>query len=141
MSIHNRYNRYSLIPLHVNEGREIDIKQCKQCQTEHVDEYKKYQKERENDPVVKEQKSMEKMYRGTLVNAITENQVRRQYGLTFEDGRVRDLADLFSAKVKKNVEDSTKKLRVIEHLQELAQEAEDLSKNHWTMSEICHTLN
>ena len=48
------------------------------------------------------------------------------YGLTFEDGRVRDLADLFNAKVKKQVEDSTKKLRVVEHLQELAQEAEYL---------------
>jgi superfamily II DNA/RNA helicase len=48
------------------------------------------------------------------------------YGLTFEDGRVRDLADLFKAKVRKNIEDSTKKLKVIEHLQELAQEAEYL---------------
>ena len=48
------------------------------------------------------------------------------YGLTFEDGRVRDLADLFHAKVRKNVEDGTKKLKVIEHLQELAQEAEYL---------------
>ena len=72
---------------HLNEGREIDVRHCKQCQTEHVEEYKKYQKERENNPMVKELKLMEKMYRGTLVNAITENQVRRQYGLTHEDLR------------------------------------------------------
>jgi hypothetical protein len=46
------------------------------------------------------------------------------YGLNFEDGRVRDLAQLFNAKVQKVVEDTTQKLRVVEHLQELAQEAE-----------------
>ena len=39
------------------------------------------------------------------------------YGLTFEDGRTRDNATLFHAKVKKNIEDSTKKLRIVEHLQ------------------------
>ena len=49
------------------------------------------------------------------------------YGLNFEDGRVRDLAQLFSAKVQKVVEDTTKKLRIVEHLQELAQEAEYLA--------------
>ena len=43
------------------------------------------------------------------------------YGLNFEDGRVRDLSQLFSAKVQKVVEDTTKKLRIVEHLQELAQ--------------------
>ena len=40
--------------------------------------------------------------------------------------RVRDLSQLFSAKVQKVVEETTKKLRVVEHLQELAQEAEYL---------------
>merc|ERR1719334_29711 len=49
------------------------------------------------------------------------------YGLNFEDGRVRDLAQLFSAKVQKVVEDTTKKLRIVEHLQELAQESEYLA--------------
>jgi len=49
------------------------------------------------------------------------------YGLNFEDGRVRDLAQLFNAKVQKVVEDTTKKLRIVEHLQELAQEAEYLA--------------
>ena len=43
------------------------------------------------------------------------------YGLNFEDGRVRDLSQLFNAKVQKVVEDTTKKLRIVEHLQELAQ--------------------
>ena len=33
------------------------------------------------------------------------------YGLNFEDGRTRDNATLFSAKVKKVIEDGTKKLR------------------------------
>merc|ERR1740128_360190 len=49
------------------------------------------------------------------------------YGLTFEDGRVRDLAQLFTAKVKKVIEDNTKKLRIVEHLQELAQESDYLA--------------
>merc|ERR1719187_2066410 len=49
------------------------------------------------------------------------------YGLNFEDGRVRDLAQLFNAKVQKVVEDTTKKLRIVEHLQELASEAEYLA--------------
>merc|ERR1719458_1644601 len=49
------------------------------------------------------------------------------YGLNFEDGRVRDLSQLFSAKVQKVVEDTTKKLRIVEHLQELAQESEYLA--------------
>ena len=35
----------------------------------------------------------------------------------YKDGRVRDLAQLFSAKVQKVVEDTTKKLRIVEHLQ------------------------
>ena len=48
------------------------------------------------------------------------------FGLDFEEQRVRDIAELFDAKVKKQVEDNTKKLRVIEHLQELAAEAEYL---------------
>lgn len=33
------------------------------------------------------------------------------YGLTFEDGRTRDNSTLFSGKVKKTIEDGTKKLR------------------------------
>ncbi|XP_023327110.1 DNA topoisomerase 3-beta [Eurytemora carolleeae] len=49
------------------------------------------------------------------------------YGLTFEDGRVRDLGQLFSAKCQKIVEDTTKKLRVVEHLQELAAESDYLA--------------
>merc|ERR1740128_1201282 len=49
------------------------------------------------------------------------------YGLNFEDGRVRDLAQLFQTKTVKVVEDTTKKLRIVEHLQELAQEAEYLA--------------
>merc|ERR1740131_38290 len=49
------------------------------------------------------------------------------YGLTFEEGRVRDLSELFNSAVKKQVEDTTKKLRVVEHLQELAQESEYLA--------------
>jgi len=49
------------------------------------------------------------------------------YGLNFEDGRVRDLSQLFSTKVQKVVEETTKKLRIVEHLQELAQEAEYLA--------------
>ena len=72
---------------HQNRGEDIDIKHCKQCQSEHVEEYMKYQRERANDPMVKEQKSMRQMYRGSLVNALTENKVKRQYGLTFEDLR------------------------------------------------------
>ena len=39
------------------------------------------------------------------------------YGLNFEDGRVRDLSQLFQAKTVKIVEDTTKKLRIVEHLQ------------------------
>ena len=39
------------------------------------------------------------------------------YGLNFEDGRVRDLSQLFQAKTAKVVEDTTKKLRIVEHLQ------------------------
>ena len=46
------------------------------------------------------------------------------YGLNFEDGRVRQL---FNDKVEKVVEDTTRKMRVVEHLQELAQEAEYLA--------------
>ena len=34
-----------------------------------------------------------------------------------QDGRVRDLSQLFSTKVQKVVEDTTKKLRIVEHLQ------------------------
>ena len=49
------------------------------------------------------------------------------YGLTFEDGRTRDNSTLFNSKVKKVIEDSTKKLRIVEHLQELGQEADYLA--------------
>ena len=35
----------------------------------------------------------------------------------FQDGRVRDLSQLFQAKTIKIVEDTTKKLRIVEHLQ------------------------
>ena len=38
-------------------------------------------------------------------------------GSYVQDGRVRDLAQLFTAKVKKVIEDNTKKLRIVEHLQ------------------------
>ena len=37
--------------------------------------------------------------------------------LSLQDGRVRDLAQLFQAKTRKIVEDTTKKLRIVEHLQ------------------------
>ena len=65
-----------------NWGKDIDIKHCKQCQSEHVEEYQKYI---ENDPIAREERSMKKMYRKSVVNGITQNQVERQYGLTFED--------------------------------------------------------
>ena len=48
------------------------------------------------------------------------------FGLNFENGRVRDIATLFHAKVQKVIEDTTKKLRVVEHLQELGQESDFL---------------
>ena len=35
----------------------------------------------------------------------------------FQDGRVKDLSQLFQAKTIKIVEDTTKKLRIVEHLQ------------------------
>ena len=43
------------------------------------------------------------------------------FNSTLQDGRVRDLSQLFQAKTIKIVEDTTKKLRIVEHLQELAQ--------------------
>ena len=48
------------------------------------------------------------------------------FGLNFENGRVRDLVDLFDAKVQKVIEETTKKLRIVEHLQELGDEADFL---------------
>jgi len=48
------------------------------------------------------------------------------FGLSFEDGRTRDLSSLFNAKTQKTVCDSTKKLRIVEHLQELGQESDYL---------------
>ena len=38
----------------------------------------------------------------------------------------RDVAELFETRVEKTIEDSTKKLRIVEHLQELGMEAEYL---------------
>ena len=71
------------------------------------------------------------------------------YGLTFEDGRTRDNSTLFTAKVRKNIEDSTKKLRIVEHLQELGQEAEylalwldcDRSDNHFNSISFSFFVN
>ena len=37
--------------------------------------------------------------------------------LLIQDGRVRDLAQLFQTKTIKVIEDTTKKLRIVEHLQ------------------------
>lgn len=48
------------------------------------------------------------------------------FGLNFLDGRVKDISTLFDAKVEKVIEESTKKLRIVEHLQELGQEADYL---------------
>ena len=48
---------------------------------------------------------------------IVTSVVGHVYGLNFEDGRVRDLSQLFQAKTVKVVEDTTKKLRIVEHLQ------------------------
>eukprot|EP00111_Clytia_hemisphaerica_P010804 TCONS_00031598-protein len=48
------------------------------------------------------------------------------FGLTFENQSVKDISTLFTAKVRKNIEDTTKKLRIVEHLQELGQEADFL---------------
>ncbi|CAE6936958.1 TOP3B, partial [Symbiodinium sp. CCMP2456] len=49
------------------------------------------------------------------------------FGLDFEDGRPPDLADLFYANVKKTVEGAVAKNRIVEHIQELASEAEYLA--------------
>ncbi|CAE7473243.1 unnamed protein product [Symbiodinium natans] len=49
------------------------------------------------------------------------------FGLDFEDGRPYDLADLFYANVKKTVEGAVAKNRIVEHIQELAGEAEYLA--------------
>ena len=48
------------------------------------------------------------------------------FGLTFENSSGRDVSALFTAKTKKNIEDTTKKLRIVEHLQELGQESDFL---------------
>ena len=48
------------------------------------------------------------------------------FGLTFENKPGRDISTLFTAKTKKNIEDTTKKLRIVEHLQELGEEADFL---------------
>ncbi|CAE7840008.1 TOP3B [Symbiodinium sp. CCMP2592] len=49
------------------------------------------------------------------------------FGLDFEDGRPSDLADLFYSNVKKTVEGAVAKNRIVEHIQELASEAEYLA--------------
>jgi len=48
------------------------------------------------------------------------------FGLNFENGSVKDVSTLFNAKTKKVIEETTKKLRIVEHLQELGQEADFL---------------
>ena len=48
------------------------------------------------------------------------------FGLAFEDQRTRDLADLFDAGTQKEVQATTRKLNIVEHLQELAEGAEYL---------------
>lgn len=48
------------------------------------------------------------------------------FGLSFENSSGRDVSALFTAKTKKNIEDTTKKLRIVEHLQELGQESDFL---------------
>lgn len=48
------------------------------------------------------------------------------FGLDFFQNRVPDIADLFHDQCKKTIEDNTAKNRIVEHLQELASEAEYL---------------
>ena len=48
------------------------------------------------------------------------------FGLGFENSSGRDVSTLFTAKTKKNIEETTKKLRIVEHLQELGQESDYL---------------
>ena len=45
------------------------------------------------------------------------SQVESFHFVFSQDGRVRDLSQLFQAKTIKIVEDTTKKLRIVEHLQ------------------------
>merc|ERR1719262_1669071 len=46
------------------------------------------------------------------------------FGLTFENQRVRDPAELYHVKCVKEVEETTAKNRVVEHLKDLASECE-----------------
>jgi len=48
------------------------------------------------------------------------------FGLTFVNQRVKDISTLFDSQVEKNIEENTKKLRIVEHLQALGSEAEFL---------------
>lgn len=48
------------------------------------------------------------------------------FGLNFENQRVKDISTLFDVPVKKIVEDTSKKLCIVEHLQELASESQYL---------------